>query len=66
MGEYRNELSCMSREKQTQYIVDERYQMQGGLRGGLIVSKIGFGRTSPVKLHASINIFQDIFIVVPY
>jgi len=40
--------------------------MQGGLRGVLTVSTIGFGWTSPVKLHALINIFQDIFIVVPY
>jgi len=56
----------MSREKQTQYIVAERYQMQGGLRGGLTVSKIGFGWAIPVKLRALINIFKDIFIVVPY
>jgi hypothetical protein len=66
MGEYKNKLSCMSREKPTQYIVAEMYEMQGGLRGGLTVSKIGFGRASPVKLRALINIFQDIFIVVPY
>ena len=40
--------------------------MQGRLRGVLTVSKIGFGWTSPVKLCALINIFQDVFIVVSY
>jgi len=32
----------MSREKPTQYIVAERCQMQGGLRGGLQFPRAGF------------------------